>query len=621
MAQENQHHVCVLMGVWGERFINDFLQLSLPSLLAPGNMPALAKQFNVRFVFLTAASDIPVFKTNKNFQTLKSLCEVDFVPMQDLVVSNNHSTTLTLAYDRAIRQTGEQMLNTYFILLNADYIMANGSFEGLARYIKKGYSAICAGNFQTIDEDIKPYLLEKIDTDTGIMQIEPRELVKLSMQHLHPVTVASLFELEATRNYRANRFFARLNSQTMAGRFFLLHVLCIKPETLDYKVGASFDYSFIPEMCPSGNIGVMNDSDDYLVIEAQPRNHELNLVDGGAYEQAKLVHALSEWTTAQHRDNARHTIYFHGQTLSDQDKQTLNDKLDHFIKPLSLSLNRLKAQPYYDHPYWFGAIESHKREQAILAGANDYDFADLGLSDISFAKKWYFRVMGVPPLVYRWHHRWKEFRTMTQLLQYYLPPELCKKSAVFYTAHLPQFMRYCKWFKETLNIQHHYDVKNLKKATSKMQELQSHPFEACILMMNVDELVKHDDTLEMIKGILKKNGKLFIFMPNLKNFEFQPTSDMRDRFSHSVNAIINRGYRITHVEATYNNLTMLGSVIVERINRFYAHSKKLRFLFYMLIGLPSSLYVLLANGVFGFAPPKKKGHCTNILVMLEQAAE
>ncbi len=609
------------MGVWGERFINDFLQLSLPSLLAPGNMPALAAHFKTQFVFLTAASDVRVFETDKNFQKLTSICDVAFVPMQDLIVSNNHSTTLTLAYDRAIRQTGAQMLNTYFILLNSDYIMADGSFEGLTRYIEKGYNAICAGNFQTIDEEIKPYLLSKIDPATGVMQISPRELVKQSMKHLHPVTIASLFDQQATHNYRANRFFARLNSQTMAGKFFLLHVLCIKPETMDYRVGASFDYSFVPEMCPSGNIGVINDSDDYLVIEAQPRNHELKLVDWGGYEQSKLIHALSEWTTKQHRDNVKHTIFYHANALSEQDKRILQDKLDGFIKTVSVGLRKHKEQPYYNHPYWYGAIESHQREQAILMAANDYDFVDMGLSDVSFAKKWFFRVMGVPPLVFRWHHRFREYRSITQLLALQIFPEKSKKTAIFYATYAPHFMRYRMWFSQKLGIQHHYYVKNLKHAALKLQALQAESFELCVLMLDVSDIVKQSDTLEMIRTVLKKNGKLLIFIPNAKNAIFEAVNDIQTEFTQSINVIVSTDYYIINVDATYNNLTMLGAITIERINQYFAYNKRLRFLFYMLIGLPGSLYVFFANCLPSFGNHKKNDHCTNILVTLKPARE
>ena len=60
----------------------------------------------------------------------------------------------------------------------------------------------------------------------------------------------------------------------MLGRFYLMHMLCVRPEVTDFIIGSSCDYSFIPEMCPSGNVDAITDSDEYLVIEMQPRMHE-----------------------------------------------------------------------------------------------------------------------------------------------------------------------------------------------------------------------------------------------------------------------------------------------------------------------------------------------------------
>ena len=217
MPDDKEYSACILLGIWGGKFIEEFLQLSLPSLLAPGNLPALASNYQTRFVFLTRTSDIPAFEENKAFQQLKAICDVEFVDIQDLIVFNNYSTTLTMVYDRAIKRTGAQMLNTYFIFLTSDYIMADGSMQGLMRYIKQGYSGICTGNYQVVEEEIKPYLLRQVNADTGVLQIKPRELIKQSMPYLHPVTIASLYEQRATHNYNANRFFTRLDNHVLAG--------------------------------------------------------------------------------------------------------------------------------------------------------------------------------------------------------------------------------------------------------------------------------------------------------------------------------------------------------------------------------------------------------------------
>ncbi len=145
-STENSVHI--LLTVWGEKFITDFLEFGLLSLLAPGNVPAIAKAYPSKFIFLTRSNDINTFEQNPAFQKLKTICDIQFIEINDLLVIGNHSTTVTLAYERAIRQAGNAMLNTYFVFLTSDYIMADRSLEGLIRYMKKGYSGIFAVNFQ-----------------------------------------------------------------------------------------------------------------------------------------------------------------------------------------------------------------------------------------------------------------------------------------------------------------------------------------------------------------------------------------------------------------------------------------------------------------------------------------
>jgi len=45
-----------------------------------------------------------------------------------------------------------------------------------------------------------------------------------------------------------------VDTETLIGRFYLLHMICIRPEVTDFVIGSSCDYSFVPEMCPSANI-------------------------------------------------------------------------------------------------------------------------------------------------------------------------------------------------------------------------------------------------------------------------------------------------------------------------------------------------------------------------------
>jgi hypothetical protein len=609
--QDQAYQVRVLLAVWGEHFIDDFLQLSLPSLLAPGNMPALAAGHDTRFVFLTRLQDVPVFERNPAFQLLKTICPIEFLSIEDLIVQGGYSATLTLAFDRAVRATGAQMLNTYFVFLTADYLMADGSMQGLMRYIQKGYSGICAGNFQVVQDEMVPFLEAQIKDH--VLAVKPRELLKQSFRCLHPITMASFFDENLIHNYRANRFFYRNSQDAISGRFYLLHMLCIKPETQSYRVGASCDYSFIPEMCPSGNVAVITDSDDYLVVEAQERSHELGFVNWGKYDINKLTQALSEWTTVQHRQNAEHTIYFHVTDIDDNEKAQHETVLNKFTNSLARGLRKIKPKPYYNHPYWSGALDTLTQQRELLKNSEDHDFLNLIVPCGSLQKRMFHRLFGSPPYVFPWHFHWREHYLTTRLLKSHLQSVNANKVAVFYDTYLRIFMQYCDWFKQKLHLPNHFTVRKLQQNPVKIAELQAEKFEVCVLMVALGEAEKIKSYLDLLKTMLTETGKILVFIPSGE----MPQEVLKEKFLSKLSAI-EANYQIIQVDSVHNDLSVVAKMTIDYINTAFTYSRKKRFFYYLILGVPGCLFATFRNIYFLFAKPKNI-YCTSFLVALRPA--
>jgi hypothetical protein len=64
---------------------------------------------------------------------------------------------VTLAFTGAVRRTGDTMLDTCFVFLVSDYIVADGSLASALRPILSGASAVQARNFQIVAEDAMPW--------------------------------------------------------------------------------------------------------------------------------------------------------------------------------------------------------------------------------------------------------------------------------------------------------------------------------------------------------------------------------------------------------------------------------------------------------------------------------
>src|SRR6516162_10393594 len=138
----------VLEPVWGYEFTQQFLNVSLPTLLAPGNLPALAKTLPTEFIFLTGRRDEAMIRESAGYRRLARICPVSFHLIDDIITEGNHSTTVTLAFARAVRRAGKAMLDTCFFFLVSDYIIADGSLASVIKLMLAGAGAVQSGNFQ-----------------------------------------------------------------------------------------------------------------------------------------------------------------------------------------------------------------------------------------------------------------------------------------------------------------------------------------------------------------------------------------------------------------------------------------------------------------------------------------
>ncbi|MBI3631028.1 MAG: hypothetical protein HY221_01710, partial [Candidatus Sungbacteria bacterium] len=347
--------ICFLLALWGENYIRTFCEVSLRSLLAEGNIPALAREYTCSFCLLTTRSSIPLFEKQKLFPLLSKYCDIRYVEIEDVIYKGNHSATLTVALERGMRQMGTAILNTYFIFLVADYFFASHSLSGLLPYLKQGVSAITAGNYQVVEEEVLEDIRGYIDPETGTISIPNRELVSWSLSHLHPMTVANTVDATNTYAKHANRLFWRIDKDTLLGRFYLRHMLCIRPEIDDYVIGASCDYSFVEEMCPSGNVVHLSDSDEYLVIELQPLLHEGKFIEVGRHDPATHATGLMEWTTAAQRANAHTTVLFHATERSPKTEQVRAES-QQYIERIE-SLMHSPPAPVRGHHYWVSCVQ------------------------------------------------------------------------------------------------------------------------------------------------------------------------------------------------------------------------------------------------------------------------
>lgn len=361
MSDRVKQKVKFLTVVWGPSYIRRFCELSLPSFVAPGNIPALAEGRDFEVVIMTRSSDFAQFDLYPAMARLRETCMVRFVAIDDLMDSSVYGVTLTLAYARPIIAMGEEMLDTQFVFMNADFLLADGSLRGLAERIDAGEAVILGPSFRAICEEMEPLLAKQVNHETGTLCIPPRTMTGLAMQSIHPTKLAKIQNQNFLHSRHPNQVFWRVNHETLVGHYFLVFMLSIKPSRVLRSVSAYCDYSFIPDLCPSANETMMGDSDDFFMLELQEAEQESQLLRAGSpYSAKQVARTISRWATREHLRAARHPVVFHSAEFPPETKDYLR-KASNFVAEVIAGIPR--PVEHATHWHWLYGVEAWREQR------------------------------------------------------------------------------------------------------------------------------------------------------------------------------------------------------------------------------------------------------------------
>jgi hypothetical protein len=599
------------MPVWGYQFISRFLEFCLPTLLAPNNIPAIAREKPCRFVLLSSVTDEPIIRSHPAWQKLEQHCTCEIWSIDDLITQGNHTATITLAFERALRRSGEAMRDTCFIFLMSDYLVADGSLKTALRTIETGASAVLAGNFQIVAEDATPLLRQRIDLQSHEIVLTPRELVRWSLAHLHPATVANIVNFGLTHNAHTNRLFWRVDENCLIGRFYLMHPIAIHPEVSDFVVGSSWDYSFVPELCPSDNIATLKDSDDYLVVELQQRNYEWENLRPGPVVAAELAQSLAEWTTDYHRRNVAQTVVFHAADRPTDLAQSVA-RSDVFVENVGQSL---VAPPldHRQHPYWVGSIAVNRRRSHRPLGKADWSFllSEKPSQSNSSLRRLRAKLFGSPPEVTRLHPLWPDYRLPLKALN----DILSSNGRVLLVAHDAE--PFAPWIVRTVGDAVTLNSDHLLQLTHVQYSELAGAFDACVLLCGEAMLDQSDALIEHIGPLLKPKGRL-IFTAN-NSISASDATEFGRNFASQASRLLNRSVWIEDIQ--YVELSPRRSAIRNAMMRLAAGSGRKPLL--AAAALPVGLANYFANVTARISATPPLGAWSSVCLTLrasEQAA-
>src|SRR5262245_26008903 len=100
----------LIIPLWGSVYAEKLVSMTLPALLAPGNLPSLATLFDVEVVLVTENKLFDYIRQARSFQRLSAICQVKFASLDDLMPCEpgEYGVVLTAALFRGVVEFGGQ---------------------------------------------------------------------------------------------------------------------------------------------------------------------------------------------------------------------------------------------------------------------------------------------------------------------------------------------------------------------------------------------------------------------------------------------------------------------------------------------------------------------------------
>jgi hypothetical protein len=254
---------CIFITVlWGDWHRNTFLDVNLPTLLSPGNLPALTVGINCEYLVYTTPEDALKMARNRAFQRLRSIVPVSlklFTPSKTRNIFVLQHEIWRAATEHARRH------GAFILLMPPDVAWADGSFACLRAALEGGKRAIFMTYPRVVSETIGRAIAERFPRDADEATVIPaKDMMALAITHIHPVMAA--YARAATHfSIHPEMVLWPIEGDGFLLRLVARELFCFEPGR--YALNAQ---SLLAQMPPDNEIHVFRDSREFLGISFTP---------------------------------------------------------------------------------------------------------------------------------------------------------------------------------------------------------------------------------------------------------------------------------------------------------------------------------------------------------------
>ncbi len=289
ISHRNKKPLLLSFTVWGDKYIQLFNDYCIACMMAPGNLPAVAKIRDIYVDIYAPRVDIEKIKKQSMFNLFSKLCEINFVEFPERLVTcegyktngaafryNIYGAFHTVSIERA-RTMGADV-----ICLGPDNIYSDGSFFKYATFIDQGYDAVLFTSTRAQGEFLLPVLDRMRDPSTHVLAITSDEIVDFSTQYIHHDFLQYIVTDHMMPEWLSGFFIPHSHGLTI--RSFHYHPVILSAGAINRSKNLKWNYTpldgdlmtrLFPDTNDWNRIKVITDSRDGVMLDVAYGNPEL----------------------------------------------------------------------------------------------------------------------------------------------------------------------------------------------------------------------------------------------------------------------------------------------------------------------------------------------------------
>ena len=238
-----------------------------PCILADGNLPAFMRECRACYRICTTRRDQQKLRELAAFRSISNLVPIEFI---DTPTENPEPIFHMHRFVTAMQEAREE--GAVFFNLWPDVVFANRTLVNAARAIRKGYAGCVLPSFRVVSETCVEDVINRFaKSPESSISIEPGELVRLGVRHMHPLSATGV----------ANALHGRPDTGLLykiPGEGFVSRTSCnwlfIDPQLIAMTPDGATTTS---DPDPGRLVHIVSDSDDIFFLSLAPLTKELEI--------------------------------------------------------------------------------------------------------------------------------------------------------------------------------------------------------------------------------------------------------------------------------------------------------------------------------------------------------